>query len=88
VDRFLLDELESPGLYEEVANQRMPQFSLATFFSWAFEQLMFQILTKYYTQAGGDVVRIFIECARSGSTGACLGAVVERMVGLVNEFVQ
>ena len=88
VDRFLLDELESPGLYEEVANQRMPQFSLATFFSWAFEQLMFRILTKYYTQAGGDVVRIFIECARSGSTGACLGAVVERMVGLVNEFVQ
>lgn len=88
VDRFLLEELESPTLYDEVANQRIPQFTLATFYSWAVEQLTFRILTKYYEQIGDRVVDIFVECARSGSTANCLATVVERMVGLVNEYAQ
>lgn len=85
VDRFLLDELESSGLYDKIV-QSDAKFNLATFYSWSFEQLMFRVLTRFYDKIGSDVVKIFLDCARSGSTDACLKVVIDKVITRLNEL--
>jgi hypothetical protein len=86
VDKYLLDELELPDLYSEVANQLTAEFSLETFYSWAFEQLTFRVLTRYYDDIGRDVLNGFVEGVRSGSVRRCLQIIVSRVVKRLREL--
>jgi Trypsin-like peptidase domain/NACHT domain len=86
IDKYLLDELESTELYGEVANNLIAEFSIETFYSWAFEQLTFRVLTKYYDQVGRDVLRAFVDGVRSGSVGGCLEVIVGRVVPRLSEI--
>jgi Trypsin-like peptidase domain/NACHT domain len=86
VDKYLLDDLESTDLYAEVANKLEAKFDIATFYSWAFEQLFFRVMTKYYAEMGKDMVTALIDGGRSGSPKAALEIVVERVIERVNEI--
>jgi hypothetical protein len=85
VDRYLFDALESPELYDDVANQRVPEFRLATFFSWAFEQLMFRMLTKHRKEIGIDIVRVFQVGSRQATAGDCVKEGVAEILSLLRE---
>ena len=86
VDKYLLDELELPDLYAEVANRLTAEFNLATFYSWAFEELMFRVLTRYYEQVGKEVLDTFIESVHSGSLESGLGVIVNRVMKRLSEI--
>jgi hypothetical protein len=86
VDKYLLDDLESTKLYAEVANELEAKFDIATFYSWAFEQLLFRVLTKYYGEMGNEMVTALVDAGRTGSTKAALELVVERIIQRVNEI--
>ncbi len=86
VDKYLLDELESTDLHAEVANRLTADFSLETFYSWSFEQLMFRLLTKYYEQMGREVLEAFVEGASEGSSASCLQIIVSRVVERLGEI--
>lgn len=61
VDKYLLEVLESPELYSEIANERTPDFRLTFFFSWSFEQLMFRCLVYHYDAIGKQILDSFWE---------------------------
>jgi hypothetical protein len=86
VDRYLLDELESSRLHGEVANNLIADFSIETFYSWAFEQLTFRVLTRYYEEVGKDVLQSFLDGVRSGSVRGCLEVIVSRVVHRLSEI--
>ena len=86
VDRYLLDELESTKLHGEVANNLIADFSIETFYSWAFEQLTFRVLTRYYEEVGKDVLQAFVDGVRSGSVRGCLEVIVSRVVHRLSEI--
>jgi TIR domain len=86
VDKYLLEELEAPALYAEVANRLTAEFSLETFYSWTFEQLTFRVLTRYRDQIGKKVLNAFREGMYSGSVGACLEIIVSRVLDRLGEI--
>jgi hypothetical protein len=80
VDRYLFDALEAPELYDEVANQRTPAFSLETFHSWAFEQLMFRAMTKYREEIGIDMILALLTGAQQKTTKDCIYEVIAQLL--------
>ncbi len=86
VDKYLLEELESAKLYGEVANNLVPEFSIETFHSWAFEQLMFRFLTRYHDAVGRDLLKAFYDGVASRSVGGCLEVIVGRVVQRLGEI--
>jgi hypothetical protein len=67
VDRYLLEELEKPEIYAEVATKRIPEFRLSSSMSWAFEQLTFRCLAYHYEMIGKELMQSLLEAARCGS---------------------
>jgi hypothetical protein len=86
VDKYLLEELESARLYGEVANNLVPEFSIATFHSWAFEQLMFRFLTRYYDEVGKDLLEAFYDGVSTRTVSGCLKVFVARVVRRLGEI--
>ncbi|MGB6687504.1 MAG: TIR domain-containing protein [Terracidiphilus sp.] len=86
VDKYLLEVLEKPEIYADVATKRDPEFQLSFFISWAFEQLMFRALVYYYDEMGKDLLQSFLDSMRCRSCAQCvrtvLSAVVRRCVKL------
>lgn len=82
VDKYLLEVLESPEIYADVATKREPDFQLSFFVSWAFEQLMFRTLVYYHDEMGKDLLKAFLDSMRcsspSQSVRVVLSAVVRR----------
>jgi hypothetical protein len=67
VDKYLLEELEKPEIYAEVATKRIPEFRLSYSMSWAFEQLTFRCLAYHYEMIGKELMQSLLEAARCGS---------------------
>ena len=72
VDKYLLEGLENPELYGEVATKRNPDFRLSFFLSWAFEQLMFRCLVHYDQEIGSEFLQSFLDAARCKSPIECV----------------
>ena len=70
VDKYLLEVLENPDLYAEIANERTPDFKLSFFFSWSFEQLMFRCFVSHYETMGDQVLDAFLDTVRCDSVSA------------------
>jgi hypothetical protein len=87
VDKFILDRLESQDLYTQVANQ-VPDSNPSVFYSWAFEQLMFRVLTEYYEEFGADTIKAFREAAKANSAGRSAQVFVERLINKLGEIAQ
>jgi len=85
VDRYLLEDLSSETLYFEVS-QETPDFRLATFYSWTFEQLMFRVLTKYREEIGRHIMEAFIAGARQRSARDCVMEIVRQVLFRVREM--
>ena len=82
VDKYLLEVLENPEIYADVATKREPDFQLSFFVSWAFEQLMFRALVYYHEEMGRELLTAFRDSMRCFSSSQCarlvLSAVVRR----------
>ena len=86
VDKYLLEVLESPELYAEIANERTPDFRLSFFFSWSFEQLMFRCLVFHYETMGHEILEAFLDAVRCNSTSAGARIVLSRLFSHVSEL--
>jgi hypothetical protein len=64
VDRYLLEVLQKPELYKEIAISRKPDYRLSFLLSWAFEQLMFRCFVYHYEKSGREMVQSFLDVAR------------------------
>ncbi len=83
VDHFLVEHMEKVGgkeLYSKVAGHLTPRFKLATFHSWAFEQLMFRVLTEHREEVGMDILKAFRLGAQKRSTNQCIWAMVKQFL--------
>jgi hypothetical protein len=80
VDKYLLEVLENPEIYADVANKRDPDFRLSFFVSWAFEQLMFRCLVYYYDEVGRDLILSFRDAVRCHSYSDCVRTVLSEVV--------
>jgi TIR domain len=80
VDKYLLDVLNNPELYSDVATKRDPKFQLSFFISWAFEQLMFRVLVYHYDEMGKQVLDSFLESMRCYSSSQCVRTVMSAVV--------
>jgi Trypsin-like peptidase domain/NACHT domain len=79
VDKYLLEVLESPELYAEIANERTPDFKLSFFFSWSFEQLMFRCFVSHYETMGSKVLDAFLDAVRGDSASAASRIVLAKL---------
>jgi hypothetical protein len=80
VDKYLLEVLESPVIYADVAMKRDPDFQLSFFVSWAFEQLMFRTLVYYYDEMGKELLKAFLDSMRCYSSSQCARVVLSAVV--------
>ena len=80
VDKYLLEVLEKPEIYADVATQRDPDFQLSFFVSWAFEQLMFRALVYYYEEMGRELLKAFGDSFRCHSSSQCVRVVLSAVV--------
>lgn len=81
-DKFLLDGLDDPDLYAEVV-RRTPKFELAKFFSWAFEQLMFRVLTRDYDKIGKEMLASIADGIGEPTAEKFLVSIIRRMLVLI-----
>jgi len=80
VDKYLLEVLENPEIYADVATKREPDFRLSFFVSWAFEQLMFRALVYYYDEMGKDLIVSFANSMRAHTPTQCVRIVLSTVV--------
>jgi hypothetical protein len=80
VDKYLLEVLESPEIYADVATKRDPDFQLSFFVSWAFEQLIFRALVYYYEEMGEGLLKAFLDSMRCYSSSQCVRIVLSAVV--------
>jgi len=85
VDEYLLQVLEKPEIYAEVATDRAPDVRLSYFMSWAFEQLIFNCLADqvWYEIFGREFMAALLEGARCRSPSKCVSTVLLRVVKLM-----
>jgi energy-coupling factor transporter ATP-binding protein EcfA2 len=85
VDEYLLQVLEKPEIYAEVATERTPDVRLSYFMSWAFEQLTFHCLAdhKRYESCGRELMQALLAGARCRSPAKCVSAALLRVVRLI-----
>ena len=85
VDEYLLQALEKPEIYAEVATERKPDVRLSYFMSWAFEQLTFDILADLncYESCGRELMQALLAGARCRSPAKCVSAALLRAVKLI-----
>jgi hypothetical protein len=87
VDRYLINvsETQEPSdLYYRVTNDLAPNFRLANFYSWAIEQLMFHLFTRYHKPVGKDILAIFLHAARQSSAEMCLWVVASETLDMLS----
>jgi hypothetical protein len=88
VDKYLLETLESPELYSEIANERAPSFRLSFFFSWSFEQLTFRCLVYHYDVIGKQMLDSFWEAVHRKSSAQAARAVLAHLFKYVSELLK
>jgi hypothetical protein len=81
VDEYLLQVLEKPEIYAEVATDRTPDVRLSYFMSWAFEQLIFHCLADHvwYETFGRELMEALLEGARCRSPSKWVSTVLLRV---------
>jgi hypothetical protein len=85
VDEYLLQVLEKPEIYAEVATERTPDVRLHHFMSWAFEQLTFHCLADHerYKSVGKELMQALLAGAHCRSPAKCVSAALLRAVKLM-----
>jgi hypothetical protein len=86
VDKYLLEVLESPELYSEIANERTPDFRLSFFFSWSFEQLIFRCLVYDYDAIGVQILESFWKGMHCKSSARGTRALLSHLFQYVSEL--
>jgi hypothetical protein len=85
VDEYLLQVLEKPEIYAEVATARTPDVRLSDFMSWAFPQLTFHCLADQvrYESFGRECMQALLAGARCRSASKGVSTALLRVVKLI-----
>lgn len=88
VDRYLLDVLDDQRLFTEVTVKRRPSFSLAVFYSWTCEHLIFKLLTRYYDDVGCELLDVLAACFEQKTLGSATQLFISRLFKRLTELSQ